>query len=109
MITWPVVIKFEGDNELSYVASQLEWESEESLSGVRYGPADQMIDSVGEVYHLNAYSDGKVLPRDSDTKIELEVVTELVREHASQLGNCCVSKLGFYSIADAVASVDEFE
>ena len=102
MITWPAVIKFEGDHELSYVASQAEWEVDEDLSHARYAPMDQLIDSNGLVYSLNVNSDGSIVIMATGETITLDLITTLLREHASQLGNCCVSKLGFHSISEAV-------
>ena len=109
MITWPAVIKYDGDNELGYVASQDEWESGGSISEMHYRPEDQMIDSGGAVYQLTDRLNGKVIPKLKHQHIELEALTILVREHASALGNCCVSKLGFYSISEAIASVGELD
>ena len=109
MITWPAVIKYAGDNELEYVASQAEWENDPALSGFRYSESDQLIDSAGVIYSLEDGSDGTVLVKDTGDKITLDQMTILVREHASELGNCCVSKLGFYSISEAVRTSGELK
>lgn len=107
MITWPVIIKLEGDDELGFVHTQLDWESELDLSHFQYGAMDQMIDSTGEIYDLTQNVNGAAVPRPMGDRIDLVVLTDLVRIHVSQMGHCCVSKLGFNSIAEAVATVNE--
>lgn len=106
MITWPAVIKFEGDDELSFVASQAEWESDEGLSRVQYDVADQLIDSDGKIYELKGGENGAINLAETGSQIELTEMTELVRKHASQLGNCCVSKIFFTTLSEAVATVE---
>ena len=109
MITWPAVIKFEGDNELSFIATQTEWDSDEDINSAHYGPADQLIDSKGVIYCLSDTREGVVIPELTGEQMELPAITILVREHAAQLGNCCVSKLGFYTIAEAVMTVGDLK
>ncbi|PWQ95497.1 DUF4144 family protein [Leucothrix pacifica] len=109
MITWPAVIKYDGDNELGYVASQLEWETDPDFSEFRYSEADQLIDSVGVIYSLEEGSDGVASPKNTGNKISLDDITLMLREHASALENCCVSKLGFYSIAEAVGTAGDLK
>lgn len=109
MITWPAIIKFAGDNELSFVATQSEWENDEDLISFRYDPEDQLIDSEGVIYSLNDDKEGVVNPKNTGEKIGLADITILIREHASELGNCCVSKLGFYSISEAVSTAGDLK
>lgn len=106
MITWPAVIKFEGDDELSFVASQMAWESEEKTSRVHYDLADQLIDSHGKIYQMHVAANGSVVLKDTGNTLALSAMTGLVRKHASQLGNCCVSKIHFDSFSEAVATVE---
>lgn len=108
MITWPVIIKLDGDDELGFVSTQADWESELDLGHFLYGALGQMIDSEGSIYDLTRCIDGTALPKPTGDSIELATLTDLVRTHVSQLGHCCVSKLGFYSIAEAVAAVGKF-
>jgi len=108
MITWPAIIKFVGDEELSFIGSQSDWESDADLNRYHYDQADLLIDTTGAIYSLTQLNNGVVTPEATGETIGLPTLTNLVRAHASGLGNCCVSKLGFYSIAEAVASVKGF-
>lgn len=108
MITWPAFIKFAGDDELSFIATQSVWENDANLSQFHYDPMDQLIDANGVIYSLLDHQNEILTPQATGEKIELEALTNLVRAHAAQLGNCCVAKLGFYSVAEAVASVGMF-
>ena len=108
MITWPAIIKFTGDDELSFIGTQSDWDSDPDLSVFSYEVLDQLIDSEGKVYRLTHRENGLVVPMATGERIELASLTDLLRAHASQLGNCCVAKLGFYSIAEAVLAVDAF-
>lgn len=114
-IIWPAIIKFEGDNELGFVADQMQWNEDVDLHAFAYAPMDVLVDSTGQLFGLDGRQHGKVFPQVLDeavhlsNTVNLEQVTDWVRAHASELGHCCVSKLGFYSIAEAIRSVAEFD
>jgi len=105
MVTWPAIIKCTGDDELTYVASQVEWDADKYLNSFSYDLTDVLIDSSGMTFRLSSDTEGRAIPAITDDRVSLEALTDLVRNHASQLGNCCVSKLYFYSITEAIAGV----
>ena len=110
MIKWPVLIKHHGNDELTYVASESEWNSNADLSAVDYGSGDALIDNNGRIYKLNNKLQGIVQPIAANDKITLYQCIQLVQRHAALNGECCVEKIVFRSIIegiDLVASIDE--
>ena len=47
MINWPVVIKFDGDDELAYVGSEEEWMCDAESHLYNHKGDDYLIDSSG--------------------------------------------------------------
>ena len=110
MITWPAIIKYSGEAELTYVESQAEWNADAHLHGFRYEKADVLIDSNGEIYALsNVVVNDSVRPEPTGKLASLEKVIEMVRAHASQMGSCCVSKFSASSIQEAVYAVSALD
>lgn len=107
MITWPAIIKYAGDHELVYVADAGEWDVSVELDGYHFNSDDQLIDSSGVIFDLS--NTVTLSQKSSEKEMGLDEVTELVRHHASELGNCCISKLIFPSIAEAVRGVDSIK
>lgn len=107
MIIWPAIIKYSGDNELFYVSDQLAWESNEDLQSYRFEVGDLLIDTHGVSYSL--FDNSQISQLCPSGCVNLNELTELIRQHASELGNCCTSKLGFPSIAVAIKCVASFD
>lgn len=103
-MNWPVILKYTGDYELVFIASQAEWEADPDLHFF-YEPDDCLIDSSGAVFHLNKRSNNFVMPKANGKTVTLEELTTLIQLHASQLGSCCVAKIGFDSVSEAIAAV----
>ena len=105
MTNWPALIKFEGDDELTYVASETAWlrDAESHLYGHRGD--DVLIDSSGRVFRLDHTGDGAIFPIDTGTSIPLEEFIRLVRVHASGTHRCCIEKISFRTVAEGVTLV----
>ncbi len=103
MITWPAIIKYSGDHELVYVLNQKNWNSNVELVEYRYDAEDLLIDSMGVTYNLADM--GKIGEVYVKGKLTLDQITELVRYHAAELGNCCITKLIFPTTQEAVKAV----
>lgn len=106
MIYWPVIVHYSGDNELLFCASQAAWNNDADLHAHAYNPQDRLIDSNGQIFSLTERQDNRVVPLSTDQTIHLEAVNGLVRLHASALGQCCVQKIFFNSIAQAIKAVE---
>lgn len=103
-VTWPAVVKFNNTDELLYAGSIEDWQSNSEMGGASFQAGDLLIDSAGRVYNLVTGADYN----DQQQRTLAEVI-ELVRQHASVCGHCCVSKLGAPSIRDALQLVDLIE
>ena len=106
MVQWPSVVKYRGDDELVFVKNREMWTSLYEGGG-DFGLGDQLIDANGAIYPLHDEANIDVLV--SSEKMSLEKVTELVRRHASELGNCCVTKMIFPSFLSAIEGVASIE
>lgn len=104
MITWPAILKFEGDNELTFVSGQTEWNADTELHLFNYELDDRLIDSAGAVYSL-PNENNMVTPRATGEYLSQQQVAELVMAYMSAMGACCVSKLSALPIKQAVELV----
>lgn len=107
MINWPAVIKFEGEDEMTYVSSQSEWDTDPDLHYFSYQPEDMLVDSSGKLFGLAERRVNFVHPKSLDKSLTLLELTKLVRKHASSKGECCVLKISFNSISDAISAIEE--
>ena len=100
-LIWPAIIKYPDDTELLYIHNQAEWNSDTGLHSFNYDEMDYLIDSAGKIFNLTKRLNNIVQPELTTNTKELEEVLGLVKEHASQMGSCCVSKLYAPSISEA--------
>jgi len=93
---WPVVIKHDGDDELTYVASHSDWEADPALSAHLYQDTDIMIDADGQVFELYFDStENRVNINYTQMAISLSRFSELIQMHLARLEQCCISKVTF--------------
>ncbi|WP_415901406.1 DUF4144 family protein [Neptuniibacter sp. QD29_5] len=109
MIKWPAIIKYHGDNELSYISSGAEWETDQGLSTACYDADDRLIDSDGVVFSIASRAGSITVPTAIEERLELGDMEDLVRVHFSSVGECCVSKFSISSIAEGITTVGQFE
>lgn len=104
-ITWPALIKLEGDAELIYVESGHAFALDPEIQGTIFGLNDVLIDSTGLVYSLRR--DGIARPeiRESCGNLSANELSGLIQAHESSLGSCCASKILFPTVAEAVRSL----
>ena len=102
MINWPAIIKYNGDDELGYVANESEWSNDADLSLITYDDNDVLIDNNGHIYHLNIMENGVVYPRSTKTAISLSQLIQLVKRHAVLQGECCIEKIVFKNISEGI-------
>lgn len=104
MITWPVIIKHDGEDELIYLNSLHDWQNDEEMLLYIFTERDVLIDSLGKVFSLPQ------LQLDIHCEQYLAVasvenVLELLRAHAALLGECCIAKMHTTSVAEAIELV----
>ena len=106
-VAWPSVIKYEDADELLFIGSQQDWLSNPEIGNVRFQGGDVLIDSEGVVYPL---AGGRAAAlQGSSHCLSLDEALDLVRQHASVCGHCCVSKMGAPSIRAALQLVAVIE
>lgn len=106
-VTWPSVIKYQNTEELLFVGSPQDWLANPEIGNSRFQAGDTLIDSDGRVYPLKG--DRATAVQSSSQQLSLQEVLELVRQHASVCGHCCVSKMGAPSIGAALQLVEVIE
>lgn len=105
MIDWPGVVNYDGDDELSFVGSDSEWERE-ARSGV-FKREDRLIDSRGRIFRLAADGSETVTPADTEKVLSVDEMTRLVQAHAAQAGEFCATKMILGSVAEGIAFIGE--
>ena len=99
-IHWPVIIKYDDDDELGYVIDQQQWDEDTELHQFQFDGSDVLIDSSGQVYGLSMIENSISINTTDEIKT-LEEILGLVKAHAAQAGSCCVAKLYAPSIDEA--------
>jgi hypothetical protein len=105
MINWPAIIHYQGDDELCYVASEFEWERNPEWSATDFTEADVLIDSVGRVYRMADLQEGNERLLATGQIISVNDLLNLVQRHAAMNNTCCVEKIGFRTIDEAMAVI----
>jgi hypothetical protein len=106
MIAWPAVIKYEGDDELTFIGSEKEWMRDSGSYLYNHTGTSFLIDSKGAIFSLVNNDNGTIRPYLTGDKINLEDFTRLVRIHASTANRCCIEKISFRNIADGVKLIE---
>ncbi|UOE82793.1 DUF4144 domain-containing protein [Vibrio splendidus] len=102
MISWPSLVKLDGDDELIYVASENDFQAE--CSDMILGEDDYLIDSVGDSYSLQSSSNQLSLAKRAE-QYSVENVTKLIRNHEFQKAEVCLMKIHFLTIEEAIQSL----
>lgn len=105
IINWPAILKYHGEDELIYLASETKWNNDADLSAFNYEEDDALIDNNGRVYHLNKSEKGMIHPTSTNDIIPLSQLIKLVQKHAATNGECCIEKIVFKSIAEGIKLV----
>ncbi len=108
MIEWPAILKCQNDDELLFLPTEDAWLVHLNATPARSG--DRLIDSRG-ICHVveDAQATDAHIDAQFPVQLSLDEVLQLVRQHASVCGHCCVSKMGAPGIAQAVALVKEID
>lgn len=110
MIHWPAVIQFDGDDELVFVSSHNEWNSDSESLLYNHSGGDRLIDCSGQIFNLVRNEVGELHAESSGNTIALDDFIRLVRIHASNSHRCCIEKIHFRDIHEGImliASMNE--
>ncbi len=101
-ITWPAFVKYAGESELTYITDQIEWENDADLSACDYDEGDLLIDSCGQAFALYNLTTELIESNPEHEKLSCTDISELIRNHFSSIGECCISKLNPSSIEECM-------
>lgn len=109
MVLWPAIIKYEGDNELTFIPDESAWLTDEELYGFVPNEGDVLIDSAGSIYSLNERVGGHIKPSATGYHVKKDDLRVMIQQHFSSLGQCCVSKFAIGSISEGVAMIGSMD
>ncbi len=95
MLNWPAVIKYEGDDELTYIASEEQWKRDAGSHLYNHSGNNYLIDSNGYSYNLAETHDVVTTPQSTGASIALQDFIKLVRIHASTVNQVLYRKNQF--------------
>ncbi len=101
MISWPAIISYEGDDELTFISDEREWEIDPDLNFHPYSEGDVVIDNIGSICKLSYSKKNKKVEIEATGKsTAVKEFEELIKKHMAYLNQCCVSKLNISTIQD---------
>ena len=106
-ISWPGLICYAGEDEVTYVSSLDEWLSDADLYAFDYDDEDFLVDSEGFAFQLSAADLTLMDSLETIGNYPMDALNERVRRHLAALGNCCVSKLNLSSVSMAMQSIQD--
>ncbi len=98
-----MLFKLEGDDELLFIASEADLVNE--LDSLISSDEDVLIDSLGEVYKVQAGSNLDTAFTAQHRALTLEEVTSLIQAHEFALAQVCIIKIQFTSIHEAIQAL----
>lgn len=108
-VSWPAIIKIDGDAELTFIRNQTAWEQNTEYHDFRYRDSDTLIDSSGSLYSLTTQTNGHATPEPVNRTLALGEIAKLVRAHAAQSGTCCIEKIAAPSIKEIIQLVESLD
>lgn len=104
MIRWPAIIKYYGDPELLYIASEMEWQSDSTLHALGYELGDMLIDSQGQQFLLAGSVNGVII-EEAIGVITVDEMLSLIKKHWQSQNVCCVAKTTFTTVAEMINGI----
>ena len=108
-VSWPAIIKIEGDAELIFIRDLNQWEQDDEHHHFVYRDNDRLIDATGELYTLRPRENGGAVPQPANRTMTPEEIAGLVRAHAAQVNTCCIEKITAPSIKELIELVATFD
>jgi hypothetical protein len=99
IISWPCVLKLDGDDELIYLGCEKELKIE--CGELIFSDDDYVIDSAGFSYFLS-----KTLNlMKTDKVFSVNELIDLVRANEFKKAELCITKIHFVTVSDAISSL----
>jgi len=108
MVAWPAIIKYLGEDELTFIENEHEWNVDPDLHYYPYTKGDQIIDSNGYLYDL-PYNDKEKMVKIINTNKEksMSEFEIIIKNHVVSLNQCCSSKIKLSSFKDGILLVEK--
>ena len=106
MITWPAIIKHEGEDELTFIPGKEVWESDPDHFH-SCTEEDVLIDLKGVKYKLRLDSEtGVVDTRQTGEMVSLEEFEAMLKNHLVRLNQCCIAKFFISSFEEGMGIIE---
>ncbi|NIY88038.1 DUF4144 family protein [Vibrio campbellii] len=103
MITWPCLLKLDGDDELVYLASSEQLNAE--CQALIWGKDDIVIDTQGHCFALKNGANNTVELDLLPQALSVQQVTELIQKHEFAQAQRCIIKIHFTSVQQAIEAL----
>ncbi|MHA2859912.1 DUF4144 family protein [Vibrio harveyi] len=103
MITWPCLLKLDGDDELVYLASPKQLNAE--CQALIWGQDDIVIDTQGHCFALKTSANNTVELGLLPQTLNVQQVTELIQKHEFSKAQRCIIKIHFVSVRQAIEAL----
>ena len=102
-VMWPCLLKLEGDDELIYLQSHSELQTE--CQALIWGPEDYVIDSNGQTFGLQHDNANHITLNPNNNTLSVKEVTTLIQSHEFSQAQRCIIKIHFSSVQQAVSAL----
>jgi hypothetical protein len=102
MISWPCILKLEGDDELIFLGSEQDFNSE--CRELIFSDDDYVIDANGLSYLIESES-GELRLITTERILTVDEVTHLIRANEFTKAELCLTKIHFLTVSDALNSL----
>ncbi|ANQ23444.1 hypothetical protein BA893_17450 [Vibrio natriegens] len=102
-VMWPCLLKLEGDDELIYLQSHSELQTE--CQALIWGQEDYVIDSKGQTFGLQHDNANHITLNPNNKTLSVEEVTTLIQSHEFSQAQRCIIKIHFSSVQQAVSAL----
>ena len=103
MITWPCLLKLDGDDELVYLTSSKQLNAE--CQALIWGQDDIVIDTQGHCFALKTSANNTVELGLLPQTLNVQQVTELIQKHEFSKAQRCIIKIHFVSVQQAIEAL----
>ncbi|NOH98712.1 DUF4144 domain-containing protein [Vibrio sp. 99-70-13A1] len=102
MISWPCILKLDGDNELMFFQNEQAFISE--CQDLILDDNDYAVDSEGACYTIGSSANQPILA-DTGKRLNVQDVTVLIQEHEFSKAEMCIIKIHFPTVSEAINSL----
>lgn len=102
-VMWPCLLKLEGDDELIYLQSHSELQTE--CQALIWEQEDYVIDSNGQTFGLQHDNANHITLNPNNKTLSVEEVTTLIQSHEFSQAQRCIIKIHFSSVQQAVSAL----